>query len=206
MIDQNGHVLKRKEVEMDYILMSKDNTPFPLKLSNKLKMKEIEDLGFQDIGMIELNKNEDGTFEPHASNERIEEIKSKVSEFFNESEKDMKQSKLDNKKNPRYNFYYEKMEASQQDKDNLERIMRVDRALEKGEEIDDELFYQYLEEFPSYRKKLSKIQQFREKEKEAKIQEDEKMRHLEENLKASQMRQDEEYQRNYLLITIFYLF
>lgn len=90
MVDAKGKILKRNEIEMDYILLSKDDTPFPIKLSNKVKMKEIESLGFQDIGMIELSKNEDGSYEPNASPERVEEIKNQVSEFFNHTEEEIK--------------------------------------------------------------------------------------------------------------------
>lgn len=74
--------------------------------------------------------------------------------------------------------------------------MRVDRALERGEEIDDELFYEYIHDFPSYKKKLSKMQQFREKEKEQKKQEEERMRQLDEKFKANEIKQKEIFEEN----------
>ena len=196
MINTKGKIIPRNQVEMDYILLSKDNTPFPLKLSNKVKLKEIEDLGFQEIGMIELHKNEDGTYEPSTDPDKIEEIKNKTAEFFKDTQEEINKGKEEHQKNRKRSFYYEKNEETQEDKERIARVMKVDKALQDGVEIDDELYYQYLDEFPSYRKKLAKIQLFREQQKEEKKQEEARMQHLEENYKANEQTQKEYLEKN----------
>jgi len=136
---------------MNYMLFSKEGEKFPFKLSSKITRKELHKIGFEDIGVVQMEKQEDGTYLHQIDSTQKESLDKHFNEALGHSfdmDRDIEETQ---KHNPGSVTMINKLELSEKDKQFKEHVDRILQAISNGEEYDHEDYYEILDRNPQLR-------------------------------------------------------
>lgn len=196
LLNKEGEAIKAHEADMNYLLFSKDGKEFPLKLGNKVKIKDLEALGFNDVGVIDLEKNESGEYIPKTSPEQNEKLQQTLQEFFVTSEKEEKLARKQAKEDPRSTTIISKDIDKHESMRRTSNLAKIAKALEQGEELDNELYDKMLEEYPQYKKIRQRRKQQKKEQMKEKVKEEQKISEMTQRARNTEQREQRELERN----------
>jgi len=126
---------------MEYMLFSTDGSVFPYKLSNKLNMEEVQKMGFEKTGVLDLEKQNDGSYLPKPRDEHQQKLKEQVEEKMRMAEESNRKIQKEILHSPKNVTMMKKTHLTKEDIELQQRVVRVSQCLRTGEEIDDEIYY-----------------------------------------------------------------
>jgi len=196
LINNEGELIKKNEAEMNYMLFSKEGKKFPFKLSKTVTRKDLSSLGFEDVGIVNLEKGQDGLFHPIVN----PDMKKKINDNFQETvgrdffvDKDTE--KLE-KTSPSSVKRISKEHLSEENLAFQAHLQKLTEAVTSGEVMDHEDYYHLMDEIPQ----LRAIKAKKDKQKLAVLQkslaEAKEISRLQKNIDKAEEEQREKFQRN----------
>ncbi|CAI2368988.1 unnamed protein product [Moneuplotes crassus] len=160
-----GEMIKKNDAEMNYMLFSKEGNKMPLnikeatingktiKLPDKLTRNNLKELGFNDVGVVNIRKGQDGDYKAFIDEENKDEVNKTLEEVFGKQiqVQDELEASAD-VEDPEYPLspqdIFKSINLTEEQIKNKEHADRMLQAFLNGEEYDHEEYYEILDRNP----------------------------------------------------------